>query len=103
MQESVPVSSNKKIDKKAENSEFKVPKSILPAKRALPDSFFDDTQEEAKLTESNMVDQPVKPEKGALPEGFFDNKDADLRARGIEPVKVDIKYIYLSLLQMNIN
>lgn len=29
--------------------------------------------------------------KGALPEGFFDNKDADLRARGITPVKLDIK------------
>lgn len=33
----------------------------------------------------------AKQTKGALPEGFFDNKDADLRARGIEPVKVDIK------------
>lgn len=28
---------------------------------------------------------------GELPEGFFDNKDADLRARGIEPVKPDVK------------
>jgi len=26
-----------------------------------------------------------------LPEGFFDNKDADLRARGIQPQKVDMK------------
>lgn len=95
MQGSVPVSSNKKTDKKAENSEFKVPKSILPAKRAVPDGFFDDPQEEAKLAESNRVNQPVKSEKGALPEGFFDNKDADLRARGIQPVKVDIKYIYI--------
>ncbi|KAF3330718.1 zinc finger protein 830-like protein [Carex littledalei] len=94
MQVSVPVSSNKKIDNKAQNSEFKVPKSILPAKRALPDGFFDDTQEEAKLAESNRDGQPVKPEKGALPEGFFDNKDADLRARGIEPVKVDINNAY---------
>ncbi|GAB4853500.1 hypothetical protein Ancab_017691 [Ancistrocladus abbreviatus] len=32
--------------------------------------------------------------KGALPEGFFDNKDADLRARGIEPVKPDVKDEY---------
>ncbi|WOG97443.1 hypothetical protein DCAR_0416783 [Daucus carota subsp. sativus] len=32
--------------------------------------------------------------KGALPEGFFDNKDADLRARGITPVKLDIKDEY---------
>ncbi|KAJ4978996.1 hypothetical protein NE237_009776 [Protea cynaroides] len=36
----------------------------------------------------------VKQIKGALPEGFFDNKDADLRARGIEPVKIDIKDEY---------
>ncbi|XP_077214777.1 zinc ion binding protein [Tasmannia lanceolata] len=36
----------------------------------------------------------VKKGKGTLPEGFFDNKDADLRARGIEPVKLDIKDEY---------
>ncbi|KAK9065039.1 hypothetical protein SSX86_016422 [Deinandra increscens subsp. villosa] len=29
-----------------------------------------------------------------LPEGFFDDKDADLRARGITPVKLDIKDEY---------
>ena len=28
---------------------------------------------------------------GNLPEGFFDNVDADHRARGLEPPKVDIK------------
>ena len=33
----------------------------------------------------------INQAKGALPEGFFDNKDADLRARGIKPVKPDIK------------
>lgn len=32
-----------------------------------------------------------KQSKGALPEGFFDDKDADLRARGITPVKPDVK------------
>lgn len=32
-----------------------------------------------------------KQVKGALPEGFFDDKDADLRARGITPVKPDVK------------
>ncbi|KAK4790666.1 hypothetical protein SAY86_017970 [Trapa natans] len=36
----------------------------------------------------------VKQAKGALPEGFFDNKDADLRARGIKPVKIDVKDEY---------
>lgn len=28
---------------------------------------------------------------GKVPEGFFDNVDADHRARGLEPPKVDIK------------
>lgn len=32
-----------------------------------------------------------KQAKGALPEGFFDDKDAELRARGITPVKPDVK------------
>ncbi|GAV60465.1 zf-met domain-containing protein [Cephalotus follicularis] len=36
----------------------------------------------------------TKQQKGALPEGFFDNKEADLRARGIKPVKLDIKDEY---------
>lgn len=52
-----------------------------------------------RILDSNQISQAskkmdgseAKQVKGALPEGFFDNKDADLRARGIEPVKVDIK------------
>ncbi|KAL6549332.1 hypothetical protein OROHE_008449 [Orobanche hederae] len=32
--------------------------------------------------------------KGVLPTGFFDDKDADLRARGIKPVKPDAKDEY---------
>lgn len=36
----------------------------------------------------------AKQVKGALPAGFFDNKDADLRARGITPVKPDVKDEY---------
>ncbi|KAI4389346.1 hypothetical protein MLD38_001580 [Melastoma candidum] len=35
-----------------------------------------------------------KPLQGALPEGFFDNKEADLRARGIQPVKIDKEVEY---------
>ncbi|KAL5983963.1 hypothetical protein ACLOJK_018065 [Asimina triloba] len=42
----------------------------------------------------NTITSESKQVKGALPEGFFDNKDADLRARGIELVKVDIKDEY---------
>lgn len=44
---------------------------------------------------SEVFNQKEKSEgnqvKGSLPEGFFDNKDADLRARGLEPIKYDIK------------
>ncbi|KAH7533261.1 protein ABA AND ROS SENSITIVE 1 isoform X1 [Ziziphus jujuba] len=36
----------------------------------------------------------AKQVKGALPEGFFDNKEDDLRARGIKPVKPDVKDEY---------
>ncbi|KAL2535412.1 Coiled-coil domain-containing protein 16 [Forsythia ovata] len=34
-------------------------------------------------------DSEAKKVKGPLPEGFFDDKDDDLRARGIAPVKPD--------------
>ncbi|XP_058079736.1 protein ABA AND ROS SENSITIVE 1 isoform X1 [Magnolia sinica] len=58
-----------------------------------------ETKEIIESKSSSELNQPsrktdvteAKQVKGALPEGFFDNKDADLRARGIEPVKVDIK------------
>lgn len=68
--------------------------------RGLPDNFFD-RKEEGDNKQSNQFSQPSKQDnletkqvKGALPEGFFDNKDADLRARGIEPVKIDINDAY---------
>lgn len=46
-----------------------------------------------ELTEKStqMADSESKQLKGVLPEGFFDNKEADLRARGINPVKPDVK------------
>ncbi|KAK6127425.1 hypothetical protein DH2020_038814 [Rehmannia glutinosa] len=37
----------------------------------------------------------AKQVKGALPEGFFDDKDSDLRARGITPVKPNVKGTWL--------
>ena len=40
---------------------------------------------------SQRTGSEAKQVKGALPEGFFDNKEADLRARGIKPVKPDVK------------
>lgn len=45
-------------------------------------------------TSAKTADAEAKQVKGILPEGFFDNKEADLRARGIKPVKPDIKDEY---------
>uniref|UniRef100_A0A5B6YX82 C2H2-type domain-containing protein n=1 Tax=Davidia involucrata TaxID=16924 RepID=A0A5B6YX82_DAVIN len=45
-------------------------------------------------TSQMNVGSENKQVTGALPEGFFDDKDADLRARGITPVKLDIKDAY---------
>ncbi|CAA2973406.1 zinc finger protein 830 [Olea europaea var. sylvestris] len=41
-----------------------------------------------------VVNNETTQVKGALPEGFFDDKDADLRARGITPMKPDVKDEY---------
>ncbi|CAK9168620.1 unnamed protein product, partial [Ilex paraguariensis] len=47
-----------------------------------------------KTQTSNMiVGSESKHIKGALPEGFFDDKDSDLRARGITPIKPDVKLL----------
>ncbi|KAM0824166.1 hypothetical protein ACQ4PT_070372 [Festuca glaucescens] len=65
--------------------------------KGVPDGFFDSsstqpTEASASSQAGNTVE--TAQVKGALPEGFFDNKDADLRARGIEPPKVDINDAY---------
>ncbi|RWW71887.1 hypothetical protein BHE74_00020334 [Ensete ventricosum] len=52
-----------------------------------------DSSNQTSQASEKIDGSDAKQVKGALPEGFFDNKDADLRARGIEPVKVDIKYL----------
>ncbi|KAM3707323.1 hypothetical protein ACJW31_02G016200 [Castanea mollissima] len=49
---------------------------------------------ERTSTSEEIAGSKINQAKGALPEGFFDNKDADLRARGIRPVKPDIKEEY---------
>lgn len=75
---------------------------VKQAKGFLPDdgSFYqidsnDDNQDKKLNQKSENADMvQLKQVKGALPAGFFDNKDADLRARGIEPVKVDIDVAY---------
>ncbi|XP_011038258.1 PREDICTED: zinc finger protein 830-like isoform X2 [Populus euphratica] len=45
-------------------------------------------------TPTEISDTQAKKGQGALPEGFFDNKEADLRARGIKPVKPDVNDEY---------
>uniref|UniRef100_A0ACD5TFC2 Uncharacterized protein n=1 Tax=Avena sativa TaxID=4498 RepID=A0ACD5TFC2_AVESA len=65
--------------------------------KGVPAGFFDSsntqpTEASASSQAANNVE--TAQVKGALPEGFFDNKDADLRARGIEPPKVDINDAY---------
>ncbi|CAL9062475.1 protein ABA AND ROS SENSITIVE 1 [Musa acuminata AAA Group] len=53
-----------------------------------------DSSNQTSQASKKIDGSDTKQVKGALPEGFFDNKDADLRARGIEPVKVDINDAY---------
>lgn len=45
-------------------------------------------------TPTEISDSQAKQGQGSLPEGFFDNKEADLRARGIKPVKPDVNDEY---------
>lgn len=61
--------------------------------RLSSDSIVHST-EELLPTSEKMVSAEKKLVKGALPEGFFDDKDSDLRARGIQPVKLDVKDEY---------
>lgn len=65
--------------------------------KGVPEGFFDSSNTQpTEATASSQAGNNVETAqvKGALPEGFFDNKDADLRARGIEPPKVDINDAY---------
>lgn len=78
-------------NKDVQSSKLTVATEPKQLKGALPEGFFDNGDEHpSKLT----VGSDSKQVKGAIPEGFFDNKDADLRARGITPVKPDVKDKY---------
>ncbi|PKA62315.1 hypothetical protein AXF42_Ash016107 [Apostasia shenzhenica] len=78
-----------------DNVEVKKTKGILPS------GFFDGIDTNGDM-QDNLLSQQlqrtdvVQPKQitGALPAGFFDNKDADLRARGIKPVKIDVEDAY---------
>ncbi|XP_020680346.1 zinc finger protein 830 [Dendrobium catenatum] len=74
---------------------------VKEARAFLPSGFFDRIDSNSVGQAKQLSQQSEKPDivqlkqvKEALPEGFFDNKDEDLRARGIEPVKVDIDDAY---------
>lgn len=75
------------------NSESKIDE-ISSAK--VVESKMDEIQpdKEQMQTSKLIAGSEIKQAKGALPEGFFDDKDADLRARGITPVKLDVKDEY---------
>ncbi|KQK05621.1 zinc finger protein 830 [Brachypodium distachyon] len=65
--------------------------------KGVPAGFFDSNSTQpsevsASPQAANILE--TAQVKGALPKGFFDNKDADLRARGIQPPKVDINDAY---------
>ncbi|KAK3138391.1 hypothetical protein QOZ80_5AG0368320 [Eleusine coracana subsp. coracana] len=69
--------------------------------KGVPDGFFDKNKNSngTQLSEPSSLSKEAKiaetgQGKGSLPEGFFDNKDADLRARGIQPQKVDMNDAY---------
>ncbi|CAH9106130.1 unnamed protein product [Cuscuta europaea] len=59
---------------------------------------IDGRSSESGLSKEQISKQTLGSEtrkaKGLIPEGFYDNKDADLRARGITPVKPDVKDEY---------
>ncbi|KAL2629530.1 hypothetical protein R1flu_014216 [Riccia fluitans] len=52
------------------------------------------TPTQVQERDEQSVKQVSAPGKGTLPEGFFDSVDADHRARGLEPPKLDIKDEY---------
>ncbi|KAF7851756.1 hypothetical protein BT93_L2625 [Corymbia citriodora subsp. variegata] len=65
----------------------------LPSDDGLPTNSGQSSKGVIQTAET-MTGPEVKQAKGALPEGFFDSKEADLRARGIKPVKIDVKDEY---------
>ncbi|XP_030520220.1 protein ABA AND ROS SENSITIVE 1 isoform X2 [Rhodamnia argentea] len=65
----------------------------LPSEDVVPTTSGQSSKEVIQTVEK-MAGPELKQTKGALPEGFFDSKEADLRARGIKPVKIDVKDEY---------
>ena len=75
-----------------EHEKHKLPSGNLPQNETIQPA-----RDHAQTPTQNSGSE-AKQVKGALPEGFFDNKEADLRARGIKPIKPDVKYISTLLL-----
>lgn len=70
--------SENEVDGYSEDKSVNIRSAVQPSK------------ENGQPPKQNTVSES-KQSKGALPEGFFDDKDADLRARGITPIKPDVK------------
>ncbi|KAF3432617.1 hypothetical protein FNV43_RR27357 [Rhamnella rubrinervis] len=71
-----------------EHEKHKLPSGSIPQ-----NEMFQPARDHAQTSIQNSGSE-AKQVKGILPEGFFDNKEADLRARGIKPVKPDVKDEY---------
>ncbi|CAD6255299.1 unnamed protein product [Miscanthus lutarioriparius] len=70
-----------------------VASSIHTKVKGVPDGFFDHNKTGSGM-QPNEPSSETAQAKGSLPKGLFDNKDADLRARGIQPQKVDMNDAY---------
>jgi zinc finger protein 830 len=78
------------------SSSQNVASSIHTKVKGVPDGFFDHNKTGSGM-QPNEPSSETAQAKGSLPEGFFDNKDADLRARGIQPKKVDMKEVLVAI------
>ncbi|XP_047313489.1 protein ABA AND ROS SENSITIVE 1 [Impatiens glandulifera] len=91
--EEIPVSSRKAVG----HAQAQVTKQLDSSQKVeTPTAKFREREIEEDKTHTSKPE--VVPNnnqvKGPLPEGFFDDKDSDLRARGITPVKPDVKDEY---------
>ncbi|KAL3687493.1 hypothetical protein R1sor_013802 [Riccia sorocarpa] len=90
----------KRANQGAGTQPSKPPKSVkVPETKATGQTVANGIKNEVRPAQDQKRDeQSVKqvsaPGKGSLPEGFFDSVDADHRARGLEPPKLDIKDEY---------
>lgn len=91
--EEIPVSSRKSVG----HAHAQVTKQLDSSQKVgTPTTNIRERQIEEDKTHTSKSEVVPKTNqvKGPLPEGFFDDKDSDLRARGITPIKPDVKDEY---------